>query len=288
MRIYFAVTAEDYPECAKVGRDFAFVAYRIGERSALLRRNLPLQTRGGLLCLNDRDAPLVDNPAELCAAVLRECPRRGFTGVVLDFETQLAPEDTGTDAHSGGDTSERGANAPDIPREDLRAFAGLLNRRLRETGRMLYVPSAYASAAPEAVVLVCTAISGGNFRAYLQEEVERRGGGKIALDVQRLRMDFTLPAPTGEGTPLTQEEFAARAEGKAVYFSPDLCARYFTQTRFKEAKNGRAQSGEPHFVLFDDADTLNQKIKIGEELGIKTAFLQWPEVKDLAGKLQVE
>ena len=137
-------------------------------------------------------------------------------------------------------------------------------------------------------MLICTAVSGGNFREYLEEEIGRRGAGRCALDVQRLRMDFTLPAPTGEGKALSAAEFAALSEGKAVFFSPDLCARYFTATRFHEAKNGRAQSGEAHFILFDDADTLNQKIRIGEELGLNTAFFQWPEVEDLAGELKLD
>ena len=284
LRIYFSVTAEDYPACADVGKRFAFVAYRIGEQSELLRRNLPLQTRGGLLCLSDRDAPPVENPGELCAAVLRECSRRGFTGAVLDFEGETGTQNSKqekTDVSSG-------RNAGGTRRKDLCALAGLLDRRLRETGRTLYVPQIYADAAPEAVMLICTAVSGGNFREYLEEEIGRRGAARCALDVQRLRMDFTLPAPTGEGKPLDAAEFARLSEGKAVYFSPDLCARYFTATRFHAAQNGRAQSGEAHFILFDDADTLNQKIRIGEDLGIKTAFFQWPEVQDIAGELRLD
>ena len=202
-----------------------------------------------------------DYPEALSAAVLRECGRRGYTGAVLDFEGE--------------------------PRADLRAFAGRLGRRARETGRRLYVPLEYADAAPEAVSLICTAISGGNFREYLREEVERRGGGeRVALDVQRLRMDFQLPSPDGEGKPLDAEAFRELAEGKTVYFSPDLCARYFTYTKYRAARDGHAQSGEPHFVLFDDADTLNRKLKTGSDLGIGTAFIQWPEARDIAADLR--
>ena len=280
MRIYFSVTAEDYPACANIGKRFAFVAYRIGEKSELLRRNLPLQTRGGLLSLSDRDAPPVENPAELCGAVVRECSRRGFTGVVLDFEGKGERVSAAEWREDNTSSAER--------RKDLCALAGLLDRRLRETGRTLYIPQLYANAAPDAVMLICTAVSGGNFREYLEEEIGRRGAGRCALDIQRLRMDFTLPAPMGEGKALSAAEFAALSEGKAVFFSPDLCARYFTATRFHEAKNGRAQSGEAHFILFDDADTLNQKIRIGEELGLGTAFFQWPEVEDLSTELRLE
>ena len=60
-----------------------------------------------------------------------------------------------------------------------------------------------------------------------------------------------------------------------MFFSQELCARYFTYTR----------GGEFHFVLFDDAETLNQKLKLGASMGFSAAFLMWPEVRDIMGKL---
>ena len=90
-------------------------------------------------------------------------------------------------------------------------------------------------------------------------------------------MDFLLPAETGEGRPLSQQEFQALVdrETPAVFFSQDLCARYFTYTR----------DGETHFVLFDDADTLQQKLRTGSALGFSAAFLMYPEVRDLLPRL---
>lgn len=66
-------------------------------------------------------------------------------------------------------------------------------------------------------------------------------------------------------------------ESPAVFFSQELCARYFTYSR----------GGDTHFVLFDDADTLNQKLKVGASLGFSAAFLMWPEIRDLAGTLNL-
>ena len=60
-----------------------------------------------------------------------------------------------------------------------------------------------------------------------------------------------------------------------VFFSDALCARYFTYT----------QRGEAHFVLFDDADTLNQKLRLGAGMGFAAAFFMWPEVRDIAPRL---
>ena len=249
MQIYLAVTPAETQEAARFRCSLAHVAYCIGSDSALLRQNLLLQTRGGLLSVTDRDAPFIASPEQLAAAALRECGRRGYGGVLLDFEQPPAP--------------------------DRLAFAQALAKRLAP--RPLYVPEGYASV-PGAVSLVCTALSGGSFVQYLQETAAARGGpGTLALDVQRLRMDFPLPARSGEGSPLSQQEFQALMdrESPAVFFSQDLCARYFTYTR----------EGETHFVLFDDAETLQQKLRAGSAMGFSAAFLMYPEVRDLLPRL---
>lgn len=254
LQVYLAVTPGEFQEASKYGRAFAHVAYRVGPGSTLLRQNLLLQTRGGLLSVSDREAPLIEDPEALCAAVLRECGRRGYTGVVLDFE--------------------------EAPRRDRVLFAQRLGQVLSAGRRALYVPESYSSAAQNAVVLICTAISGGSFTERLQEAAQSRGGaGRLALDVQRLRMDFRLPARSGEGTLLSGEALGhlMERESPAVFFSQDLCARYFTYCR----------NGETHFVLFDDAGTLNQKLKTGANMGFSAAFLMWPEVPDIAGKLNL-
>ena len=66
-----------------------------------------------------------------------------------------------------------------------------------------------------------------------------------------------------------------REHQPAVFFSKDLFARYFTY----------AKNGESHFILFDDADTLRQKLRLGRQLGVAAAFFQWPEACDIADSL---
>ncbi len=252
MQIYLAASPEETREAAQYCRTLAHVAYRIGPDSTLLRQSVLLQSRGGLLSVSDWEAPVIEDPEALCAAVLRECGRRGYSGAVLDFE--------------------------ETPRPDRLAFAGRLGPALAGTRRTLYVPERYAAAAPEAVTLICTAVSGGSFSQRLQEAVSRAGSAsRLALDVQRLCMDFRLPARSGEGEPLNTETFRRlmERENPPVFFSQDLCARYFTYT----------QEGEAHFVLFDDAGTLGQKLRLGTGMGFSAAFFMWPEIKDMAGKL---
>lgn len=250
MQIYLAVTPGEYQSAAKYSRLFAHVAYRIGPESQLLRQSLLLQTHGGLLTLGDRDAPPISAPEALCAGILRECARRSYTGVLLDFEAR--------------------------PAADRKVFAAMLAQQLRKTRRTLYVPESCAVSG--AVPLICTALSGGSFPQRLQEAARQFGGAEhLGLDVQRLRMDFTLPAKSGEGRPLSADEFRAlvEKESPAVFFSQELCARYFTYM----------QDQETHFVLFDDESTLRQKLKTGEAMGFSTAFFMWPEIRDIAGQL---
>lgn len=252
MQIYLAAAPEAAQEAMGHCRNLAHVAYRIGPGSVLLRQSLLLQTKGGLLSVSDHEAPFIDSPESLRDAVLRECGRRNYSGVLLDFE--------------------------EAPRRDRTAFAAALAPALAASRRTLYLPERYAGAAPSAVVLLCTAVSGGSFSQYLQEAAAQAGGaGQLALDVQRLRMDFRLPARSGEGEPLTGEALARlmERESPAVFFSQDLCARYFTYSR----------EGEAHFVLFDDADTLNQKLRLGSGMGFSAAFFMWPEVQDIAARL---
>lgn len=249
MQTFLAVTPAEEQGASKYARFLAHVAYRIGQDSTLLRQNLLLQSRGGLLSVSDREAPPIADVGALCAAVLRECGRRGYGGVVLDFE--------------------------ESPTEDRKDFARRLSQELSRSRRTLFLPEAYS--VPGSVTPLCSAISGGHFSEYLQNAVKTRGAGRIALDVERLRMDFRLPCPSGQGVPLSGREFQQLLSlSPTVFFSQELCAKYFTYVR----------GGEPHFVLFDDAETLNRKVRIAGEMGICAAFFMWPEIADIANKIR--
>ena len=249
MQNYLLVAPEEYQAAAAFCRSFAHAAYRIGSDSTLLRQNLLLQTRGGILCISDSQAPVIPDAEKLCAAVQRECTRRGYTGVFLDFEQSISP--------------------------DRLAFIRRLAQQCSAANWPLYITERGGASTSGVIPLIGTALSGGNFTQYLQESAARYGGApRAALDVQRLRMEFSLPAPTGRGMPLSGAELKhlMAREQPAVFFSKDLCARYFTYRK----------EGHTRFVLFDDAETISRKLKLGAELGFSAAFLLWPEIQDIA------
>lgn len=251
MQIYLTVAPDQIHQASRYTRRLAHAAYRIGPDGRLLRQNQLSQTRGGLMVLDDKDCGPIRDRDALCREVWRECVSRGFSGAVADFEQSV----------SG----------------DRMRFLEALSQIFSRSGKRLYVPEAYGPQLPLAHILVCTALSGGILHQRLEEAARRFGSGRLALDLQRLRMDFPLPCPSGEGIPLSREALAALRDEKnpTVFYSADLCARYFTCIR----------EGDSHFILFDDGGTIARKIQAGNALGIPTGFLLYPETEDLLPQL---
>ncbi|MBE6995574.1 MAG: hypothetical protein E7429_02415 [Ruminococcaceae bacterium] len=252
MQTYLIAALGELPFARQHCPSLACAAYHIGAGSSLLRQNALLTVPpGGVLCVSDQNAPFIDDPDTLCAAAVRECSRRAYDGVLLNF-TQP-------------------------PTQDRLTFAARLARILRSEQRRLYLPESYGVSIPDAAILLDTALSGGSLTEHLQEAAARWGTHRLALDVSRVRMQFPLPCPSGVGTSLSEEVFQAlmAQEAPAVFFSPELCARYFTYV----------SSGATRFVLFDDADTLKEKLRLGQQFGISAAFFRWAEIADLADAL---
>ncbi len=175
--------------------------------------------------------------------IARTCLRRGYAGAAADFDPPARP--------------------------GRLALLEALSPLLASCGRTLYVPEHYPVAG--ATILLCTALSGGTLEGRLTQAVDQYGAEHLALDLQRLTMDFPLPCPGGQGTPLTLPQLEALAAGRPTFYSDALCARYFTLTR----------QGQTHFVLFDDARTLRRKLELARQLGIRDALVMLPEVEDL-------
>lgn len=233
------------------GLTLAHMAYRVGGGPHLFRANLPVSARGGLLLVSDSGFDGRGSPGPFCQEVLRECSARGYTGVICDFDRHFPV---------------------------LGRAVAELSPLLQRQGWPLYVPESYGRYSETARVLIPTALSGGTLRGRLEEAVAQYGAGRVALAVERVAADFFLPAPDGQGQPLTQEELHALMEERepAVFFSGELCAHYFT---YMNRQNGA------HFVLFDDAASIRKKLYLARSLDISDAVLPYPAVADILGDI---
>ncbi len=238
-------TARDATAC---GLPVGHMAYRVGPGAHLLRSNISINLRGGLMVVDAAPFDGRGDCAAFCQQVVRECSARGFDGAILDFEGQPYP----------------------LLGQIIHRLGGMFSRR----GWPLYVTEAYANYSDQTRVIIPSALSGGSLSKRLEEAVERYGAHRVAMGIQRSAEDFTLPAPNGCGTPLTREELAQRiqARGAAVFFSDELCAHYFTYMS--------RQSGA-HFVLFDNAASIRKKLHIARQFGLCSCILAWPEVDDI-------
>ncbi len=243
MQISLVASPQDLQKAARFSKNPVCAAYRIGQNSTLLREVSLSNCAGNLLFLSDLDAPPVADAEKLAQAVVWECRRKKYRGTVLDFEA--------------------------APTSDRLRFAKAVAALSYASGLSLYVPE--NCAVPSSIPLINTAVSGGSLSDRLQHSIGR--GGAAALDVQRLCMDFSLPAPSGMGRPFRPEQLIAMLHqwNPPVYFSQDLCAKYFTFTN----------CGQTHLILYDDQDTLRQKLQTGSSLGFRAAFLMYPEIADL-------
>lgn len=249
LQLYLAAAPDRLDRARQHTDRLAHAAYSIGKNGRLSALPLPQQLRGGLMMLSDPSSEPLRQPELLCRDILRECSSRGYSGAVLDFDA--------------------------APAADRVRLVRALDEQLPRQEWRLFVPERWGAYTRQAAVLICTALSGGSLRVRLEQAKARFSPRPIALDCQRLAMDFLLPSPNGEGLPLSAEQLHQMSQGRAVFFSEDLCARYFTyRTRT-----------HTHFVLFDDAETIRRKLRLGAELGIAAALVMLPEVDDLLGDL---
>lgn len=232
----------------------ALLAYRLGPGPHLYRAGSGPLPRGGLMVVNDGDFDGLGDAAPLSQEIVRECQARGFVGAVLDFEGRLPP---------------------------LAQIVRQLDEPFARRDWRLFVPEDFAPTAPHTAVMIPSSLSGGSLELRLEEAVERFGPARTALALEKAAEDFTLPAPTGCGTPLSPKALAQLKErlSPSVFFSGDLCARYFTYM------DGE---GRAHFVLFDDEDTLRRKVEVARRAGIHTFLAAWDQVSSCAAHIGIQ
>ena len=121
--------------------------------------------------------------------------------------------------------------------------------------------------APPGKVLWGSAVSGGSLWGHLRDGIALHGREKLVLYLEKTAMVFPLPCPCGVGKNITEYELSHWKQGKNVFFSPELGAKYFIC----------GQGTQLRFVLFDDADTFSYKLRLAKQMELHDALFFWDE-----------
>ena len=126
-------------------------------------------------------------------------------------------------------------------------------------GPRLLVPEVWREILPTAGILISSSLSGGTLRQRL-EDAQRASTGRCWLRLERLRMRFPLPCPTGAGKDLTQNELDRLLQNGPGFYSPEFCCRYLY-----DLPDG--------IVLYDTEKTWEEKIKLAQSVGFSGALV---------------
>lgn len=245
--LILTASPQDTRAATQLTHRVAHLAYRVGPGLTLLRGSIGASMRGGFMVLSDEGYDGSHGQVDaLCREVLRECNARGYEGVVADFEQAFAKQ--------------------------LDQFVEMCAPQLKQRGMLLFVNQRYAQLSTDSHVIISTAMVSGSLRQRLAQAQERYGP-RLAIEIERIARDITLPDAQGQGVRLEHADLDALSRDRQVFFSQELCSHYFTY------KN--RQTGETHFVLYDDAQSIMKKMQLATGMGIHEGFLLYPEAADI-------
>ncbi|MBR5381937.1 MAG: hypothetical protein IK136_04885 [Oscillospiraceae bacterium] len=241
MELITVHTPESVGQAASMPGTAAYMFYRTDDEGRLTRAEVAPLPRGGISGIFlERAGPL------LAADILAEARETEAAGILFDAEAPFSAEAV--------------------------SVAHRCSQKLP-----VYLPAASAREVPGSFALTETAVTGGSLRKRLADAAALFGPERVFLDIERLRMEFTLPHAAERGRRLTSEElnalYARRASGP--HFSGELCAWYF---RCRDGKGTR-------FILYDDLYSVRQKLSLASSMGIRGACLYYRETKDFIRSL---
>ena len=242
-----AVSAEESGALSGLPVKPVWMCYLAGNGPRLWRGAPPGRIRGGVLSASDARLTQIGDPGLFCQQAVRECRARGAFGFWANWSRE--------------------------PTESMETFTAALDAALSEQKLALFVPEPYGGCCPSAHVLISSALCGGTLKQRLTDAVERFGRRRVVLAVERMREDFSLPAPEGRGSRLSPgalERLMQRLHPK-VHYAPEFCASYFTYE----------QDEQTHFVLFDTAEDVKKKLRLAEQLELEYVLMAWQENREL-------
>lgn len=214
----------------------------VGKNMTLKRLYIPAKTKNDILGISDMG--ITNGNINACAdAIIYEVVNNKFSGIFADFE-----------------------------RDDkaVLSLASKLDELCKKYNIDFFVPVQCSCAVIHACIVVQSALSGGILEEYINKICEDYPN-RTAVSIRPVSTDFTLPAQKSEGNPISksQRQLLIQKYSSGVFFSRELCAKYFTY--MDELERG-------HFVLFDDESTIFAKLERLNALNIKNIFAVYPDI----------
>ncbi len=214
----------------------------IAEGSRLLAEKLPDGALGDMMIVASENGD-----EHIAAAIYDEYRRRKYSSVFLDI-----------DGHPSAEAQVMLDNVAEA--------------LVRRVGRV-FIPEIFSEYCTCATPVATCAVTGGIITEYLERIVGAHR--RLAVSIPRISADFSMPSDCARGHELTRAEVLQikNRYDCDVYYSPQMMTNYFTYSPAR---------GECRFVLFDDARSISEKIKLAKSFGISDIFLSWREISDIA------
>ncbi len=179
--------------------------------------------------------------SHVAAAIYDECRKRKFRAVFLDSE---------------------------VTSNELTLLSESLSRR----GIPLFSPIEISHTLPGSRPVAELAVSGGSITEYLETLLSRHK--TLALSLPRIALRFDMGEDTSIGVPISKREVRRlmNIHDAKVFYSPAMMINYFI---FSPAPHNAS------YILFDDARSLSEKIRLAKKQGVSDLFLTYSEIADI-------
>lgn len=183
--------------------------------------------------------------SHVAAAIYDECRKWKFRAVFLDSEA---------------------------PSDELTLLAESLSRRRVP----LYSPIEISHTLPTSRPVAELAVSGGSIAEYLEALLSHHKN--LALSLPRTSLRFDMGEDNADGFPITKKEVRRlmNIHDAKVFYSPAMMTNYFIFSPSPQKAS---------YVLFDDARSLSEKIRLAKKQGVSDLFLTYSEIADIASAI---
>lgn len=207
--------------------------YKI-QNDCLMRFKTFANFDGMVLGIDDTDFSIDKNLKKILSDIIFEHKKYNFNGIFLSFH--------------GENHSE---------------FVYLLDELCFKEHIKLYVPLSYAKVVQNAILVISTAISGGNLQQLFEYSILQYGLPRVSAEISLSAYEFDIPSENSIPRKITQP---LNIENQSIFFSEALCCNYFTH---------RKNDNSCTFTIFDDEKSFINKMQIMTKLSVNDIFINY-------------